>query len=94
MTAGTVPKVLRLIALLLVAGAVILWLVRGANPGWTKTSVQKKTVDDVTGIEGIVYKDRFIPGVDFLAAAAVAAGILAGASFLFRKRPNPNLQQQ
>lgn len=79
-------KALRILAAVLIVASVILWLALGANRGWTKTSVPRKTLDPVTGIEGITYEDRFVPGVDFLAAAALGSAILAGASFLFRNK--------
>jgi hypothetical protein len=47
--------------------------------------VMVKTLDPVTGIEGITYQQKFLPGVDFLGVAGGAAGVLAGASFFFRK---------
>lgn len=61
------------------------WLMAGANRGWTKTSVAIKTPDQVTGIEGVEYQDRFVPGLDFLAATGVAAAGLAGVSLCFRR---------
>ncbi len=79
-------KILLLIAALVLLIAGTTWLVTGANRGWTKTSVEVKTLDEVTGIEGITYQKKFLPGVDFLGAAVVGAGVLAGASFLFRKQ--------
>ena len=78
-------KTLQILALLIVLAAVITWAATGANRAWTKTSVPVKTLDDVTGIEGITYKKQFLPGVDFLGAAFGGAALLAGASLLFRK---------
>jgi hypothetical protein len=66
--------------------AVAFWAVRGSNRGWTKTQVQVKTVDEVTGLEGLSYQDRFTPGIDFLGGALVGAGVLAGASLLIRNQ--------
>jgi hypothetical protein len=80
-------RILRLLALLVLVTAAATWLVTGANRGWTKTSVMIKTLDPVTGIEGITYQQKFLPGVDFLGSGGGAAGVLAGASFFFRK-PN------
>jgi hypothetical protein len=80
---------LRLLALILFVAALGYWTIAGANRGWTKTSIPVKTMDDVTGIEGITYQKKFIPGVDFMAAAAGVAIMLAGASFLFRTKHNP-----
>ena len=79
-------RVLRIIALLLVLAAAGFWLAAGMNRGWTKTSVPKKTLDEVTGTEGITYEKKFVPGVDFLGAAVVVAGILTGVSFLFQTK--------
>ena len=86
-------KQLRIIALVLVVAAVALWAATGANRGWTKTSVPVKTVDEVTGIEGITYKKQFVPGLDFLGAALLGAAVLTGVSFFFRaKSTSPNNQ--
>ncbi len=83
-------KILRLLALLLFVGTLITWVVTGANRGWTKTSEPVKTMDEVTGIEGITYQKRFAPGLDFVGAGLLGTGILTGASFLFRKKIKPS----
>ena len=80
-------KGLRIIAGILAAGSIIFWAAAGANRGWTKTSVPTKIVDQVTGIEGVSYEKHFVPGVDFLGAALIGAGVLTGASFFFRTKP-------
>jgi len=86
-------KRLRIIALVLVVAAVALWAATGANRGWTKTSVPVKTVDEVTGIEGITYRTQFVPGLDFLSLALLGAVVLTGVSFLFHTKSNsPNNQ--
>lgn len=76
-------------ALIIVVAAIALWLVLGANRGWTKTSVAVVTLDEVTGLEGRTYKKRFVPGVDFLAVAVAGAGVLAGLSMFVRNRKQP-----
>ena len=78
-------KILRLLAVVVVLAAIITWAVTGANRGWTKTSMEVKTLEPVTGIEAITYPPKFQPGVDFLGAAFAGAVVLAGASFIFRK---------
>ena len=80
-------KGLRIVAAILAVGSIIFWAAAGANRGWTKTSVPRKIVDQVTGIEGVTYEKQFIPGVDFLVAALLGAGVLTGASLLFRTKP-------
>jgi hypothetical protein len=87
---ATVKRTLRIIALILLLAAAGFWLATGANRGWTKTSVPKKTLDEITGIEGVTYEERFVPGLDLLAVAVAGAAVLAGASFLFRKKGTDN----
>ena len=79
-------RTLQILAVLVLLATVGTWLATGASRGWTKTSVPVKTLDEVTGIEGISYQKKFLPGVDFLGAGAVGAIALGGASFLFRKQ--------
>jgi hypothetical protein len=80
---------LQLLALLFLLGTAGTWLATGANRGWTKTSLPVKTLDQITGIEGISYQPMFLPGVDFLGAGVFAALVLGGASLFFRNIPKP-----
>jgi hypothetical protein len=86
-------RILRSLALLVAIIAALGWLTLGANTGWTRTSVPVKTVDDVTGIEGISYRSQFVPGVDLLGSALLGAGLLATASLLFRKQQPKQSEQ-
>ncbi len=79
-------RTLRVLALALAVGALGLWASLGANRGWTRTTVPVKTVDEVTGIEGIQYQEKFVPGIDLLGAALLGSAICAGSSVLFRKK--------
>jgi hypothetical protein len=79
-------RTLNLLALAIVLAAGVTWAVTGANRGWTKTSVKVETLDPVTGIEGITYQPKFLPGVDFLGAAAGLAIGLAGSTLLIRNK--------
>lgn len=83
---AAVKLIIRILALALFMGAIVFWLATGANRGWTKTRVPKTVADEVTGIEGIVYEKRFVPGVDFLAACTATTAVLMGGSFLFRHK--------
>jgi hypothetical protein len=73
-------------ALIVALAAGLFWLGTGANRGWTKTLVPIVTVDEVTGIEGVSYHKKFVPGLDFLGIACATAGVLAVASFWFRHK--------
>ena len=86
-------QILQILALAIVLTASAIWLAAGANRAWTKTEVQIKTLDEITGIEGISYRKKFLPGVDFLAAAFGGATLLAGASLFFRKTNNHQQNQ-
>ena len=81
-------RTLRFIAAILAVGSIVFWAAAGANRGWTKTSVPRNIVDQVTGIEGVSYEKQFVPGVDFLGATLLGAGILAGISMLLRTKSN------
>lgn len=81
-------RILQIAALSIALIAVLSWLALGANRGWTRTSVAVKTVDEVTGIEGIEYKKKFVPGVELLGGALLGAALLAGASLLIRNPRN------
>jgi hypothetical protein len=52
--------------------------------------VPVKTPDPVTGIDGISYEQKFLPGVDFLGLAFLLSGGLAGASLFFRRSSSSN----
>ena len=77
---------LRAVAAILILAAAGIWLAAGANRGWSKTSVPVKRTDEVTGITVDDYQKHFVPGIDFLGAALLGSGILAGASLLFRTK--------
>ena len=71
----------RMVAAVLLVGSIVCWVAAGANRGWTKTRVPEKVTDEVTGLEGVQWQDKFVPGIDFLGAALLGAGVLAGVSF-------------
>lgn len=73
---------LQMLALVLAAATFAWWLAAGGQRGWTKTSIPVKVVDEITGIEGVTYQQKFVPGVDFLGAGLLGAGALAAISLL------------
>lgn len=90
---GNLAQKLRWVAVAIIGLVVLGWAFSGANTGWTKTSVPIKTLDEVTGIEGIVYQRKFVPGLDLLALGTVAGAALFLGSFLLRNRVVPHAQQ-
>ena len=86
-------RTFRILSLILAVGAVIAWFALGANRGWTRTSFAVKSVDEVTGIEGIQYQKEFAPGLELMGGALLGAALLAGASLLFHnQQTNRSLQ--
>jgi LPXTG-motif cell wall-anchored protein len=84
---SAVRRVLRILAVVVLIAAAVLWLVNGASRSlFTKTSIPVKAVDATTGLERVDWKPGFEPGIDFLVASGMAALLLAGGSFLFRKK--------
>lgn len=75
----------RICALVIALGVLGFWLLRGADRGWTKTSIRVKRVDPITEIEVDDFKPSFVPGVDFLVGGLFVAGLLGGSSFFFQK---------
>ena len=65
-------RTLRILGGVILLASVIVWAALGAHRGWTKTRVEIKTMDDVTGIEKREWQDKFLPGVDFLGAGVLA----------------------
>jgi hypothetical protein len=82
-------RTLRLLAMVLIIGAGAFWMATGANRGWTKTQVPGKIVDETTGLEGIQWQKKFVPGLDFLGAAGLGAGVLTGISFFTLRKSKP-----
>lgn len=79
----------RWLALVVLAGTVIFWGVKGGHRGWSQDRVPIPQIDEITGIEYVTYEERFVPGVDFLAGGIGTALALFAISFLFRPKPQP-----
>jgi hypothetical protein len=72
----------------------LVWLALGPNLGWTKTSVVRWEHDPITELDGPVIEDRFIPGVELLAAALFGAAVLFGASLFIPANKTKTTQSQ
>ncbi|MFZ4597302.1 MAG: hypothetical protein ACOYNN_01535 [Terrimicrobiaceae bacterium] len=77
-----VPQILRAASILCLIATVATWFALGAHLGWTKTSVATQKIDEITGIEYPVFENRFVPGVEFLAAGIGLSFALAVVAFL------------
>ncbi len=77
---------LRLAALAVIVMSTALWFFAGPNVGWTKTSVPRLKMDEITKQDHTESEKRFVPGIDFLGTALIASGALLAGSFLFRKK--------
>lgn len=80
-------RLLRILALVIFVVSAAIWAVRGANTGWTKDRVQETRIDEITGINHVVWHDTWLPGLDFLAAGlACSAGLLIASALIGRKK--------
>jgi hypothetical protein len=68
-------KLLQIFAVLCALAVLTLWFGLGAHSGWTKTQVATQHIDPVTEIPYSEMKPGFVPGVDFLAAGLLGAGL-------------------
>jgi len=77
---------LRLAALAVIVMSTALWFFAGPNLGWTKTSVPRLEKDKLIRQDDQGREKRFVPGIDFLGAALIAAGALLAGASLCRKK--------
>lgn len=82
----SVRRGLRWLGILGVVATVGFWLKTGAHTGFSKNRVEVPKVDPVTQIEYVDYEDRFVMGVEYLAAGTVAGLGLFGLSFAFARK--------
>ena len=78
-------RTLRLVAALLALTTVGFWAAKGAHRGWSQDRVPVKQIDEVTGLEHITYEDRYVPGLEVLAAGVGLATLLATVSLFLPK---------
>lgn len=75
-----IAKGLAVTGLALACTIITFWAMKGANLGWTKLYTTVEHVDPVTEISYAEQMPGFLPGVDFLLLAPLAAVILLGAA--------------
>ena len=79
-------RVLRILAVCILVSALLFWVAKGANRGWTVNNLAHDTVNPVTGLTATTYEKVFLPGLDFVVLAAFVAAALAGVSFFVPNR--------
>ncbi len=79
-------NILRVAALLVLLGVGVEWKLHGRKGWWTHNSEVHYVTEPVTGIEQPITEPKFVPGYDFLGGGFAVAAVLAGVSFLFRKK--------
>ena len=79
-------------SMVLALGSLLAWAGLGANAGWTKTSVTRFVRDPVTGLDGPVIDQQFLPGIELLAASLAVAAVLLALSFFLKPKSKPKLQ--
>jgi hypothetical protein len=83
-----VRRILRVAALLLGLASIVLWLVLGANRGWTKVTETRMEKDPTAdNMDYPVTEKKFRPGIDALGAGLLFSASLAGLSFAFKPKP-------
>ncbi|MEC7229737.1 MAG: hypothetical protein VX372_00835 [Verrucomicrobiota bacterium] len=80
--------ILRILALVLILVSTAFWLSTGRHTGFSKDRVEIPQVDPITQIEYVVYEERFVLGVEFLALAYGLGVTSFGLSFAFRRKPD------
>jgi len=77
----------RLLALFILSTCLSWWWFSGADVGWTKTYVTIPATDEITGIQYEVKQEKFVPGIDFVAAGiGLSFGIFAASFLLSHKK--------
>ena len=58
------------------------WAAKGYHVGWTQNQVPVRHLDPITEIEFVTYEQRFVPGLDCLAAGVFLGAVVFAATFL------------
>ncbi len=80
-----VARTLLIVAFLEAVLVTAYWTAAGANTGWTKNRVEVILLDEVTGLDGRTWENRFVPGVELLAASLLSGVVLITLAITIRK---------
>ena len=73
-------RLLRIASPILAVAITGTWAALGMNTGWTINKIPTRQTDTVTGIDHTVWTEKWVPGVDFLAAGLACSAALLIAS--------------
>jgi hypothetical protein len=88
-TKSSLPRALRIFALVVLVAGLGLWVRSGAHVGWTQTSVVTVQRDEITGIDFPVRRRAFIAGIEVPVLATATALLVAGLSVFAQRRAIP-----
>jgi hypothetical protein len=77
--------IIRLLGLLCAVAVVACWLLLGAHVGWTHSVAPAKEGEFVAEIAPTGHENRFVPGLDFLAAGLLGAAVIIALTLPPRK---------
>jgi hypothetical protein len=80
--ASKVVLLLRTLAVLSAMAIIACWLSLGAHMGWSQTGVSIERADPVTEMTFTDSEERFLPGLDFLAAGLLGCAAIFALTFL------------
>ena len=79
---------LRCISLIILVLSFAVWGFSGFHRGWSKSTVTKMEIDEITGLEYPVTVNSFVFGLEILGAFVLIACVCFGASYAFKKNIN------
>jgi|TARA_B100001540_G_scaffold185541_1_gene163584 hypothetical protein len=79
---------LRFISLIILVLSFAVWGFSGFHRGWSKSTVTKMEIDEITGLEYPVTVNSFVFGLEILGVLVLIACVCLGTSYAFKKNTN------
>jgi hypothetical protein len=79
-------KISFILSTFILLGTLIIWGSGGFHTGWSQDQIPTPYVDEITGIETVIFEDGFRAGLDFAIPGFLASLALAGAGLFLRFR--------
>jgi hypothetical protein len=87
------PKILALLAALVLALTLTIWSSGGFHRGWSQTQIPTTHIDPITEIEFVTYEDGFVAGMDFVFLGVGITTLLFASSIVLMIRQRRKLQK-